>query len=238
MRIFKKTYYLFSTIVAIFTNSKFLKMKKIFIPVFASVLFLTSCSKEALTVKNADESGLDDKGIHALEATGSAVVLPGYKLYSIPEGSHTSDKNSTQYFSVRDMKFSVVFDQSAIYTTRDPINQNDINMLYGFSEIPHHQINSARFGWRYSNNTLNLFAYVYVRGVRQTKFIATVLPLAETKCRIRISGSTYIFTVNDIHQVVMPRGLTSSSSLGYKLYPYFGGTETAPQTIDIQIKDM
>ncbi|MEO5783498.1 MAG: hypothetical protein ABIQ07_09520 [Ginsengibacter sp.] len=35
----------------------------------------------------------------------------------------------------------------------------------------------------------------------------------------------------------LPRTSTTAKAIGYKLYPYFGGDETAPHEIDIWIKE-
>lgn len=80
-----------------------------------------------------------------------------------------------------ELKFVVKFDSSAIYNTVDPSNQYDINKLYGFSDNDSlHQRYSARFGWRWSDNALRIFAYVYNSGVRSSKELGAILPGTET----------------------------------------------------------
>ena len=82
--------------------------------------------------------------------------------FIIREGNHYCEENTYRKVETDEFRFTVKFDSSAIYQTALPENQEDINKLYGFSdnEADHH-IFSARFGWRWSNQALRLFTYVY-----------------------------------------------------------------------------
>ena len=157
--------------------------------------------------------------------------------FTIKSGEHYCDKSSIQPVSLTEMKFKVKFDSSAIYQTKEPANQNDINKLYGFSEGIDNHVNSARIGWNWNKAELHLYAYTYVNSVRDSKEIAVVAIGAETDCAIRVSGNEYIFTVEN-KTVSMPRALNTSMVSGYKQYPYFGGDEVAPNDIQIYIRDL
>ena len=161
-----------------------------------------------------------------------------FTLYTIPQGSHYSDKSSPRQVDKREMRFIVRFDSSAIYTAVDPQNQYDINKLYGFSDnnSGHHQF-SARMGWRWSDGALRLFAYVYNNGSVSSEEVATVAIGSEVACSIRADDGSYVFTVNDVTRT-MPRTAGSGAARGYQLYPYFGGDETAPHQIRIWIRDL
>lgn len=126
------------------------------------------------------------------------------------------------------MKFFAKFNQSAIYQTIDPVNQYDINKLWGFSEGFNNQYNSARIGWNYSNGAIRLHGYVYSKGVRYYKEITSVLPDQEISCSIKISGSSYIISAKGI-SVTLPRATTATTAKGLQQYPYFGGDEVAPR---------
>ncbi len=135
------------------------------------------------------------------------------------------------------MKFTVMFDHSAIYQTVDPENQEDINKLFGFSDNDqHHQQFSARFGWRWSEGALRLFAYVYNNGELQTQEIRGFPLNQEINCSIKINADTYTFAAGE-SVVQMPRGSSTSMAKGYQLYPYFGGDEPAPHEVRIWIRD-
>ena len=53
----------------------------------------------------------------------------------------------------------------------------------------------------------------------------------------QISGArTYLFSVEE-KSVTLPRLSTTAMAKGYRLYPYFGGDETAPHDVRIWIKE-
>lgn len=158
--------------------------------------------------------------------------------HSIFKGKHYSNKNELISVKTNQLAFKVKFDSSAIYTTLSAENQTDINKLFGFSDNKsmHHEY-SARFGWRWSNNALRLFAYTYNQGLRSFQELGTIEFGKEIDCSITISGSTYIFSLNGA-KTNMPRVSTTTEAEGYKLFPYFGGDETAPHDIHIWIKEI
>ncbi|MDB5191834.1 MAG: hypothetical protein JWQ96_1397 [Segetibacter sp.] len=188
------------------------------------LLSLTSCKKQ-----------IDNL---IADSTGAVKAANQYVLYTIAQGEQYSNKSGYVEVQYEELKFNVKFDSSAIYKTVSPSNQNDINKLFGFSDnnTQHHQF-SARFGWRYSNNALRLFAYVYNNGEMTFKELGTVAIGTENTCSIKVAGSQYIFTLNGKIET-MPRAATTAKAIGYKLYPYFGGDELAPQKITISIKEL
>jgi hypothetical protein len=174
---------------------------------------------------------------HAATIASTIKTLDGYRNFFIKQGDHYCAGNSFKSIELNAMKFTVKFDSTAIYTTSNPENQYDINKLWGFADNDqqHHEY-SARIGWRWSNNALRLFAYVYNNSKMAEKEITTVAIGRPVQCRISISPGSYLFQVNEV-QVQMPRAATTLVAKGYQLYPYFGGDEAAPHTINIWIKD-
>ncbi len=161
-----------------------------------------------------------------------------YVDYLIAKGGHSSDKNSYKPVTTSEMKFIVKFDNSAIYQTIIPLNQLDVNKLYGFSDNNQdHHIHSARIGWRWYNNQLELMGYVYNNGTFNYKFLTAVPLNQEITCSIKVQGQSYILTANGV-SISMVRGATTEQGVGYQLYPYFGGDEVAPHDIKIQIKNL
>lgn len=189
--------------------------------IYCSILLLmfTSCSKVADILKPSE------KDYHS------------YIKYSIPVNEHSSEQSTYNKTEYSELRFVVKFDSTAIYNTIDPDNQYDVNKLYGFSDndASHHEF-SARIGWRWSEGTLQLFAYVYNNGVFDFKPISEISIGAEHECSIKVAGSEYIFSV-DGRTTTMPRASTGDTAKGYKLFPYFGGDETAPHEIHIWIKE-
>lgn len=188
---------------------------------FAALLSFCSCSKVA--------DKIIDKALSTNSSVGKTIE------YSIKQGAQYCDQNTFKAVSVSEMKFTVKFDSTAIYKTQDPVNQYDINKLYGFSDnnSDHHQY-SARFGWRWSDGALRLFAYVYNEGSVSSKELTTIAIGTESTCSIKVLKDQYVFTVNGISQN-MPRLSTTEKGQGYQLYPYFGGDETAPHEIHVWI---
>ncbi len=187
------------------------------------LLIFTSCQKS-----------IDD---HLEDRIKDSTPVNQYTEYFIAKGAQYASQSQYLPVSVTDMKFTVKFDNSASYRTVQDSNQADINKLYGFSdnELDHHQF-SARFGWRWYENNLQLLAYVYNNGVREYKLLCNVAIGAEILCGIKVSGNQYIFTLNGV-QTIMPRAATTTTGKGYQLYPFFGGTEASPQDIRIWIKN-
>ena len=57
----------------------------------------------------------------------------GFRIYTIKCGKHKS-RSAIKFTRSNTLSFQVIFDESAIYTSNDPINQYDINKLYGLSD--------------------------------------------------------------------------------------------------------
>lgn len=174
----------------------------------------------------------------AISINSSTAKTSGFVAYTIAKGEQYCNQNSFVAVDYQQLSFIVQFDSSAIYQTVSPSNQTDINKLFGFSDnnTAHHQY-SARFGWRWSNNALRLFGYIYNNGVMSFKELGTIGINEEISCSIKVTATTYVFIVNG-KETYMPRSSTTSSAQGYKLYPFFGGTETAPHAISILIKEL
>ena len=168
----------------------------------------------------------------------SNVKAAGYKTFIIKKGAHYSSPNPLVFTSKTQLKFNAIFDSSCIYSTIDPQNQADINKLYGFSDCgTHHLVNSARIGWRWFNNQLELRTFTHIGGVIQPDYLLAVLPIgAVANCRISCLATSYEFEVNG-NVIQVPRGCTGNYSK-YKLNPYFGGDETSPINVKILIQEL
>jgi hypothetical protein len=157
--------------------------------------------------------------------------------YLIRQGQQYCDQSSFRPVELNEMSFAVRFDSTAVYRAQAAENQYDINKLYGFSDngMDHHQY-SARIGWRWSDDSLRLFAYVYNAGAVSSRELSSIRIGSEIHCSIKVSGNQYLFTVND-HTEQLARSATTEKIKGYQLFPYFGGNEVAPHDIRIWIKD-
>ena len=156
--------------------------------------------------------------------------------FVIEEGDHSST-NKVSLFTGSQMIFEAAFDESAIYETVSASNQADINKLKGFSDCSsHHHSNSARFGWRWYDDELQIHAYTYADGNRSYEELGTVEIDEVATYSIEIDSDRYLFTFDGV-TTEMDRGC-SGSGVKYKLYPYFGGDETAPHDITIYVEEL
>ncbi len=199
-------------------------MKNLSILAAICLLFtFTSCKKAIESIK---------------DRVGANAPTNVFVDHYIAKGQNNSDHSGYKPVNATEMKFSVKFDNSAMYKNVIADNQQDINKLYGFSDNnQEHHINSARIGWRWFNNQLQLFAYVYNNSVQSNQLITSVPLNQDISCSIKVEGNIYIFNVNGT-VIKMPRASTTATAVGYQLYPYFGGDEVAPQDIHIWIKDL
>ena len=196
-----------------------------------AMLLIASCKKDF--VNNITNPIKDTSTLKV-----DSLLVNQFIKYTILQGQHYCDKSVYVATKYQQLSFIVKFDSSAIYQNVQTENQYDINKLFGFSDNNAlHQAYSARFGWRWSNNALRIFAYVYNNGIRITKELATVAIGAEINCTIKVTSTNYIFILNG-KETLMPRESTTVTADGYKLYPYFGGDETAPHNIFILIKEL
>ena len=199
-----------------------------------ALLSLVACTKSVENAATINPSG------HSVSAAHQNLTnnTHDFVQYTISQGQQFCDKSSYQPVSYDSLSFMVRFDSSAIYQTAAESNQDDINKLFGFSDNnDQHQLYSARFGWRWSDNTLRIFGYVYNNGVRSFKELGSVNIGKDNSCSIRVSGKSYVFTLNGKSSTMSRESITPKAQ-GYKLFPYFGGDEAAPHTISIWIKEL
>ena len=161
-----------------------------FFPILLLGIIFYSCEKNVLITEKA--SAVDTV----------ATTKHGYTKYTIAKGDHYCDKNIVKSVELKELRFKVKFDSSAIYTTSIASNQYDINKLYGFSEGYDHHQNSARIGWAWHGNALKLYAYAYNKGIMKFAEITPVAIGAEVNCSISVSAQAYLFTVNGIEKKI------------------------------------
>ncbi|MEO9967842.1 MAG: hypothetical protein ABJF11_18765 [Reichenbachiella sp.] len=160
-----------------------------------------------------------------------------YKVYKISQGTHTPLIPKVSSMQSETLMFNAIFDESAIYQNITEENQQDINKLMGFSDCNSmHHDNSARFGWRWFKDRLEIHAYCYVNGERVTAYIGTAEINEKVDYLLNVSDSQYSFQIGNEAPVIITRGDVCNIGVYYMLYPYFGGDETAPHDISIQIR--
>ncbi|MEM8939867.1 MAG: hypothetical protein AAGC64_11020 [Bacteroidota bacterium] len=160
-----------------------------------------------------------------------------FKQFVIPENRHSPLLPRVQSLQSHTLEFETIFDESAIYQTKQTINQHDINKLYGFSDCnSSHKKNSARFGWRWLKGKLEIHAYVYSDGNLQSEYVGEIELNQSYFYQIELKDKYYVFSLEGFDLVFMERSRRCKRGLYYMLFPYFGGDEVAPHDILIQIR--
>ena len=160
----------------------------------------------------------------------------GFRIYTIKCGNHKS-RSALKTTKTNNLQFQVIFDSTAIYETSDPINQWDVNKLYGTSDCGDlHQESSIRIGWRWLNDELELLWFRH-DGDFEFEKIKNVELNQVIYCDISFDDLEYNIIVDDT-LVTIDRPCSRSSNRKYYLWPYFGGDETAPHDIQIRIKNL
>ena len=159
----------------------------------------------------------------------------GFKSFKIKKGKHRSGYR--YYADRRDyIEFDVIFDESAIYKSKSPSNQADVNKLYGMSDCGRgHMEYSIRFGWRYFNDSLQILWFKHTAGEFTFDVIKEINTDQIYTCSLEITEDHYILGVYGHHAITDRTCMQNYKR--YYLYPYFGGDETAPHDIVIRIKE-
>lgn len=160
----------------------------------------------------------------------------GFEIFTISSGQHSSIVR-TEEFQGQGINVIVRFDESAAYTLQNPNDQADINKLVGFSDCgQHHQSESARFGWRWYEDELQILAYAYLEGDLSYELMGAIPINQDIDLSIAIEDGRYLFSGTGLQSVGMPRTGDCETGEKYWLWPYFGGNEPAPHTVRIELK--
>ena len=160
--------------------------------------------------------------------------------FLIKKDKHYSDQYLYKFVNIlntnRFLKYQVLFDNTCKYELPKE-DQEDINKLFGYTLGFNHHKDSARFGWFYQDKTIHLHAYVYDNGVRKSKLIKNLDLNTQYVLTLVDECDNWLFSVNDGWSVIGSVKIPKSCEFkyGYKLWPYFGGNNTAPHDITIQM---
>ena len=161
-------------------------MKSNFIPGFILLVAVVNITCTKLSV-GPDNNAVQSQTAQADLTAGAA---NNAIAYFISKGSQYCTPNPLTFTTQSQLTFKAVFDSSCIYTIVNPVNQYDVNKLYGFSDCgSHHLINSARVGWRWSNDSLRIFAFVHNDGAKLIHEITTAKISSAINCRITCLNS-------------------------------------------------
>ncbi len=156
--------------------------------------------------------------------------------YTIPEGAHYSTHDLLRYVISDTLDFSFRFDESAVYEIGS--DQSDINKLFGFAEGSAQNIHgySARFGWRWYNDSIEILAYAYTDGdgARASKLLGTVEFGETAQGSITSEEGRYLFTFKG-YTAEIAKSPSYRAARKYLSYPYFGGNIAAPHQVTVWV---
>lgn len=161
------------------------------------------------------------------------------KLYTIQQGAHYANNRFPKPTNSRVLRFTACFIKDCWYDTEK--HGTHINKLYGFSTDVLNN-SSIRVGWRPAKEEgmIELYSYLHYRG----KYVRSEHLKDDLIGTVSVNEIVYIGIHSDPGAVqFVVKGTTSKKffypvsvpCLGWMMYPYFGGTSTAPQTMYIQI---
>ena len=141
----------------------------------------------------------------------------------------------------RIMARRVKFDLSCAYNLGNE-NQADINKLFGVGYLWNHHKDSARFGWNYNTETkkINIFAYCYVDRQRVYDKICEIELGKYYDLSLYLDKQDYTFYVKgdgdrlNIGEKVIHSPFCEKV-FGFLLGVYFGGNETAPHPMNLEL---
>lgn len=162
-------------------------------------------------------------------------------MVTIKTGTHSSFKLPSLVIGQDKITYKVRFTPSCRYEI-GLADQLDINKLFGIGYFPHHHKNSMRFGWRYviDMDAIEIMAYYYVDGQRMYEHVAFLKIDGNYTFIMYILPDGHLLTVlDDDGKYVAGDVLINhlkGRNFGYLLRPYFGGNQTAPHNIHIDMK--
>ena len=160
--------------------------------------------------------------------------------YHISQGSNFSDGSigHSGVFIGKKVEFYAAFNETNIYTLPGD-EQADANKLFGVSDCGnHHVTSSARFGWRWYRNRLEILGVTHKDRMWHLSEVLGVAELGKVyhfQFELSDDLTSYVFRFNHGAPVLMDRGCTASSMVGYILPPFFGGSEPSPRDMHLSI---
>lgn len=154
-------------------------------------------------------------------------------IYTIKKGSHYS--NAPHKIVGSKLNYNITFDESAMYTI-DSIEQADINKLFGFNSCSAlHDYQSARLGWRWYHDSLQIMYYIYDKGERIYGYLTSVPINVPCEYELVQTDKEYKFKANGV-KFTYKKKWKCKALYNYHLWPYFGGNVKAPHDITIKFR--
>lgn len=172
---------------------------------------------------------------------GSGGPVADSIVFTIKQGGHYCTPTLSQtHNGIKRMSYYIQFEENCKYKINN-IDSNDINKGYGFgygNYILAHQDNSTRLGWNWKLDTLMLYNYAYLSSQRMSKKIGNYARRSPIYIEQWYQGTDTIWVSavqNGKGKAAFVTGKGVAMKPGYRLYPYFGGTSTAPNNMSVKV---
>ena len=154
-----------------------------------------------------------------------------HPVYIIEEGQHFANKTEKKISPVLNerVEFAALFNISHIYDN----GEDDINKLYGITSTKIHNY-SARIGWRWNVDKVEIFAYYYIDGVRSFVKLGDAQLNTRHEFIVDVTGKYYYFNF-DGNELRVKSGKNIAA---FRSFPYFGGNNSAPNRMTFTIVEL
>jgi hypothetical protein len=144
-------------------------------------------------------------------------------------------------WKIKTMSLRFVFRKECWWTPARNQDDYDQNKLAGIGFGTNHHNNSVRLTWVPDfahEGMINISGYTYDEKKAGQKFTIVFIKsvhIGETVTgRIESRDGGYFITVNDV--TVKMDNIKADPNLCFRLYPYFGGNNTAPHNMTIELE--
>jgi hypothetical protein len=168
------------------------------------------------------------------------------KSYLIKKGNHYCNVSIFERifsigYNVKRIFFRFKLHPECWWSPARNSDDNDLNKLYGLTYgLNSDHSNSVRLAWKPDfgvNGKIDIYGYIYDEQLNSqhiSQYIASVQTGADCMAMITNNGNKYEFMVNSIN-AEMPNN-HPDPGLCFRLFPYFGGNNTAPNNMTIEIE--
>ena len=168
------------------------------------------------------------------------------KSYLIKQGNHYCNVSIFErIFSVgykmKRIFFKFKFHPECWWTPARNSDDNDLNKLYGLSfGLNSDHSDSVRLAWKPDFNVsgkIDIYGYIYDKladSQHLSQYITSVQTGEDCLANIASNGDKYEFRVNTVNAEMA--NTHPDPGLCFRLFPYFGGNNTAPHDMTIEIE--
>lgn len=159
------------------------------------------------------------------------------KNFKIRRDSHYCFHLPKFQYNLQELNFIANFDSNCEYELYNE-HQLDINKLYGIS-FGYHLKDSFRIGWNYNPNrkVIELWAFMHQNNKMSWEYLGDSIVEKNIKFNIQFRKTINTIVINwGENQKEIITFKFPETKWGYYLFPYFGGTFKAPNTMNIKIE--